>query len=70
MTCMACIVCDHWISLEARLGSRTFGATIPTARELVDWAQERLKDKGWASGHWMVVTWLIPVLTVSSLLFV
>eukprot|EP00435_Cladocopium_sp_Y103_P060539 s121_g22.t1 len=24
--------------------SRTFGATIPTARELVDWAQERLKD--------------------------
>ncbi|CAL1159145.1 unnamed protein product, partial [Cladocopium goreaui] len=24
--------------------SRTFWATIPTARELVDWAQERLKD--------------------------
>ena len=24
---------------------RTFGATIPTARELVDWAQERLKDR-------------------------
>ena len=38
--------------MEAHLlgSGRTFGATIPTARELVDWAQERLKDIRSAGG--------------------